>query len=313
MNEEQIKTYARKYLEDEGYVQYTLDSIVKTVGTNTWTVIAGISDGKMELSINDLDGSLMDKTRHLIRTINEKVGISESLSVSATFDFELKNRVFIGGQLINANPIELVPDESDLRFLRRFRIYVSSLNDENSKNVYEIANRLTNYLSLITGNVVEHKRPIIRKHKGDKTTNLVTFTIDTVIAKVQDLDLSKLSNLLNTETRVHQHLYQLKKGHEAFLNNDFAQSIRWLYMIIENDNSLESNKYLPLRNAVSHEELDKPSTYNGVSVFDITMNQGDHLNFNDPDIQEILQKESNNLYNITRPKVEQEIKDNLQI
>ena len=311
MQEEEIKLHARRYIEDEGYQQYTLTSIVKTVGTNVWTVIAEIPDGNMELLINDLDGSLMNKTKHLVKVVNETVNISESVSVAAIYDFELKEKVFIGGKFINTDTIELIQDESDPQYLKGFRISVSPLNDENSRKAYEIANRITNYLSTITGLIIEHKRPIIRQYKGQKTTNTISITVDAILAKVQDLDLSKISKFINTDTRVHQHTYQLKKGHEAFLNNDFAQAIRWFFMIIENDGSLESEKYRPLRNVVSHEELDKPSTINGVGIFGINMNKGDHLNFNDPKIQTILKQEANNLYNIVRPKVEQEIKDNL--
>ncbi len=80
-------------------------------------------------------------------------------------------------------------------------------------------------------------------------------------------------------------------------------------MIIENQNSPDSIQYFPLRNVVSHEELDKDSTINGVKIFGIMMKKGDHLNFNDPDIQDILERDAKNLMNIVLPIVEAELKN----
>ena len=70
---------------------------------------------------------------------------------------------FSGTAFVDSEPIELIPDESDLNYLKGFRISVAPLNDENSRFAYELANRFTNYLSIITGIIVDHKRPTIRK------------------------------------------------------------------------------------------------------------------------------------------------------
>lgn len=310
MDEEQILTHARKYLEDDGYQTYDFEAVMHAEGTNVWTVIAKIPEGKIELLIDDNDGKLLQKFRHLVVVVNETVEYKENVSIAGTFYFELKEKLYLGGALINGNNIELVADEENKDYLKAFIISVPDFSEKTANNAFETANRLTNYLSFLTGVTVEHKRPIITEIKPDKSTRTISFTMDAILAKIQDLDLSSISDFLNKDDRIHQHLYQFKEGIAAIKNNDFAQAIRWLYMIIENNGSADSDKYKPLRNVISHEELDKDYTIAGVKIFGINLNIGDHLNFNDPEIQKILKKESINLLSIVRPIVEKEITNN---
>ena len=229
---------------------------------------------------------------------------TENIIVGYELFFELKDKVYIGGDIINSPNIELISDDTG-KYLTAFIIKMQSPNEDAVKDADELANRLTNYLGGITRMVVEHKRPRIRiKHNG-KTTNTFTFTIDAILVKNQDLDIEKISSFLNSDSRTHQHLFQAQKGLEALQNNDFSQAIRWYFMIIEKQQI--ANKYRPLRNVVSHEELDKDYTIDGVAQFGITMNKGDHLNFNDPYIQDILEQEAKNLHDIIWPLIDSEL------
>jgi hypothetical protein len=244
-----------------------------------------------------------------VRKISEEnISVTDNISITVSLFFELKEKIYIGGDMINAPNIELVPDE-DKNYLKAFTIKVKDTDDQSIKEATELANRFTNYLSIITRIPVSHKRPRIRKTQGEKSTSTISFTMDAVLVKNQDLDVSKLSSFLSSDSRVHQHLKQAQEGLKALLDNNFPDAIRWFFMIIENQNSSDSTKYEPLRNVVSHEKLDYPFTINGVAKFGISMNNGDHLNFNDPDIQDILEREAKNLMNIVISVVENELKN----
>lgn len=218
--------------------------------------------------------------------------------------FELKDKIYIGGKIVDSPNIELISDETG-KYMTAFIIRMKNPDEDAVKDADELANRLTNYLGAITRTVVEHKRPRIRKKQKDKTTNTLTFTTDAILVKDQDVDMGKISPFLNSDSRTHQHLFQAQKGLKALQNNDFSEAIRCYCMIIENQES--GKKYRPLRNVVSHEELDKPYTIDGVVQFGITMNKGDHLNFNDPYIQDILEREAKKLHEIIWPLIDDEL------
>ena len=241
------------------------------------------------------------------KIIEENISVTESVTVVVSLFFELKEKIYIGGKMINAPDIELVPDE-DKNYLKGFSIKVHKTDEQTIKDATELANRFSNYLSIITRSPVSHKRPRIRKTQNGKSTTTIQYGVDAVLVKKQDLDVSKLSSFLSSDSRLHQHLKQAQEGLKTLLDNNFPDSIRWFFMIIENQNSSDSKKYLPLRNVVSHEELDYDSTINGVAKFGISMKKGDHLNFNDPDIQDILEREAKNLMNIAMSVVENELK-----
>lgn len=260
-----------------------------------------------EPHIDVSDSLTANKTN--VRKINEEnIRVTDNVAIAVSLFFELKEKIYIGGKMINDINIELVPDD-DKNYLKGFLIKLQDNNEQTIKNATELANRFTNYLSIITRVPVSHKRPRIRKTRGEKSTTTISFTIDAVLVKKQDLDISKLSSFLNSDSRIHQHLNQAQNGLKALLDNNFSEAIRWFYMIIEKQPMADSQKYLPLRNAVSHEELDKDFTINGVATFGIRMRKGDHLNLNDPDIQNILEREATNLKNISLSSVENELKN----
>ncbi len=64
-----------------------------------------------------------------------------------------------------------------------------------------------------------------KKH-DEKSTNTISITVDTLIVKNQDLDVSKLYSFLSSDSRIHQHLNQAQNGLKALLDNNFAESIR---------------------------------------------------------------------------------------
>ncbi len=64
-----------------------------------------------------------------------------------------------------------------------------------------------------------------KKH-DEKSTNTISITVDTLIVKNQDLDVSKLHSFLSSDSRIHQHLNQAQNGLKALLDNNFAESIR---------------------------------------------------------------------------------------
>lgn len=310
MNSEEIKNFVRQYMEDDGYQDYTITIILHTEGTNVWNIEVKIPEGRIEMMIDDDTGKLLQKLRHKIIVINETVKISEQVNVAGELIFELKEKIYLGGTFVDTTNIKLIQDEENKDYLKSFRIIITDFDGGTIQDAIELGNRLTSYLTLQTGLVVEFKRPIIKEFKNGKTTTSISHTVDAIIAKKQDLDLTKLKDFLSKDSTTHQHTFHFKKGLESIQNNDFPNAIRWFFIIIENDETANSAKYLPLRNVVSHEKLDRDDTINGVKVFGITMKKGEHLNFNSPEIYKILKTEAYNLLNIVRPIVEKEVKDN---
>ena len=312
MNIEEIKNFVIQYIEDDGYQDYTITIISHAEGTNVWSIEVEIPEGKIEMMIDDDTGKLLRKLRHKNIVINETVEYTEEVIVAGELIFELKEKIYLGGAFVDNTNIKLIQDEENKDYLKGFRITISDFDEGSIQDAIELSNRLTNYLSLQTGLVVEHKRPIIKEFKNEKTTTSITHTMDAILAKKQDLDLTKLKDFLSKDERTHQHTFQFKKGLESIQNNDFPNAIRWFFMIIENDKTANSAKYFPIRNVISHEELDRNNTINGVKVFGITMKKGEHLNFNNPEIYKILKTEAHNLLNIVRPIVEKEVKNNIK-
>src|SRR5438445_12877419 len=79
------------------------------------------------------------------RGSNDSLSLSDHIGVNVGLYFELKQKVYIGGNMTNAPNMELVLDE-DKNYLKGFVIKVQSTDEQSIKNAAELANRFTNYL-----------------------------------------------------------------------------------------------------------------------------------------------------------------------
>jgi hypothetical protein len=238
-----------------------------------------------------------------IKKIELKEGftLSAEASVQIGLFFELSEKVKIGGTVTNSENIELILDSNESRYLTGFRITVNNTDDETMDQAMEQAKRLTDYLSFVTNTVVRHKRPIIRKKKNGKTETTKPFTADAILAAEFDLDVRKLAPLLGSDSKLNQCLAHYQDGLKSLLDNDFPQSIKDFFLIIENTGIPEEVRYKSLRDAVSHNMLEHKNTLEALkNEFGIPLKKGEYLNINVPNIQAILETEAGKLRNVTR-------------
>lgn len=235
--------------------------------------------------------------------------MDEKSSTQVELLFELYERVFIGGTITSSENIVLILAPDDKRYLTGFRITVEDTADETIKRAMEQARRLTNFIGFQTNTVVRHKRPKISKKKNGKTEHTKTFSANALLIKIIELNLTKLSSLLDRDSPLNQGLAHAQNGLKALLDYNFSQAIREFFLVIEHTNIPEKEKYKYLRHAVSHIQLVSNTTLDAFrNEFRIDLNKGEYLNINDPDIQDLLKTEARKLGEIVRNYINGEIK-----
>lgn len=247
--------------------------------------------------------------KHFHVTVKDSITLSNSLSTQGELLFELYGKVFIGGTITNSKNIELIVDTNDKRYLTGFKITVEDTAEETITRAMEQAKRLTNYIGFQTNTVVRHKRPRISKKRNGKTEHTISISTDAIIVKEIGLDITTLFSLLDSDSPLNQRLAHAQNGLKSLLDNDFPQAIKDFFLVIEGTNLVKEAKYKCLRDAVSHIKLDAKRTLDGLKKeFGIDLKTGEHLNVNDPDIQDLLETEARKLSEIARNYIEGEIK-----
>ena len=100
-------------------------------------------------------------------------------------------------------------------------------------------------------------------------------------------------SLLKEDSIFNQKLAHAQEGIRALSDNDFAKAISEFWIVTEDENLAVPKNYTNLRHAVNHKQIDGPDAIKDLNDnFNIRMNEGDHLNINNPDIQDILEKEA---------------------
>ena len=298
MDSDEIALHAQKHIEDHGYVQYTIGPIMHVEGTNVWEVDAESGEETLSLMIDDADGSLMslDKQRHVQVDLAEQISIHDSISVDVSMYFELIPKPRLGSINTNLKSIEMVIDDDSLTAFR-IRLPQPSMTDYTT--AYKLANQFVNYLSVVVGIPISHKRPLLSSGKS-VTIAPLSMTID--IARKRGLDEDLLLNMTESSANA---FYYFANGHDAFQNNRFDQAIGWFYKIIEDKSrTTESEKYAPLRHVVSHKRLDSPCAIDALQqTFSLSVNNAGYLDFNSPDVQFKLYLACRDLHEIVKQKI----------
>ena len=299
MDSSEIRLHAQKHIEDHGYVQYTIGTMMHAEGTNAWEVDAEAGEETLSLMIDNADGSLMNLDKHKdvrVDIIEQPIHVHDSISHDVSMYFEITPKQCLGSVKTNLKLIELVNGDG---FLTAFRINLSQPSMADYTTAYKLANNFVNYLSVIVGVPISHKRPLLSSGES-VTISYLPMTID--IARKRGLDEDLLSNMSEPSANA---FYYFANGHKAFQNNSFDQAIGWFYKIIEDKPlTTESKKYAPLRHVVSHKRLDSPCAINALQqTFSLSVNDDGYLDFNSPDVQFKLYLACRDLHEIVKQKV----------
>lgn len=220
--------------------------------------------------------------------INETVGITESVSIRLELYFELVEPVAIPRNFKDSNEITLCVDDDSI--LQSFKIKLGGEQKDWINTVHK-ANRFVNYLSFKTGLYVSHKHP--RKIINGKIITSKTLSFDALLTTLTGLDLTErsLNDFLSNTSLFGLAMAHFASGQRALNGNNFAEAIREFYLTIEDSKIVEEEKYLKLRNAVSHIKIGDPKSPDILrNEFNINLLKGDSLDITDPIIDGKLEK-----------------------
>ncbi len=230
---------------------------------------------------------------------NETVTISENIPLILAMIFDLYNSVKIGGKITNSKNIEFTMDPQQPDSIAQFIIKITDPTPQKEKEGLQIASEIVNYLSVVTNRIVKHKLPITRRIRNGMMTNTMSYTVGAFLHKNFDLNANFLdSKLLNKNPDLNKRLQLYNDGLKAFENNDFGGAIQSFYQCIEYTNAPEKSDYLALRDATSHQRIDRPGRIRELNSIGIIIRVGESLNENDPDNQHILKSKACSLKQI---------------
>jgi hypothetical protein len=224
-------------------------------------------------------------------------GVNNAKAETSILQFEFDEKIPISGTITDSEDIKFLWDEAKTA-VSGFEITIEGSTEEKISNAIEqVASRLTNILSSITGNPINYKPPKIKKIRNGQTSSIVSSTLKIGWLRsigIDNIDISKLSSLLDSDSKLSMQLAHAHNGQRAFFRNDFPHAIREFYLVFEYTGRPEDQKYKNLRHAVSHVRLCDPNAINDLQTnFSIPIQVGQELNVNDPQIKKIL-------YNHTR-------------
>jgi hypothetical protein len=201
-----------------------------------------------------------------------------------------------------------IKDSEDIKFIRNeeyndkpavtltgFEITIRQSDEEKiTKAKEQTAPRLTNILSNVTGKAISYRPPKVRRIRNGKTYYAVYSTVKSGWLRpidIDSIDISKLSSLLDTDSKLNLNLAHTHNGQRAFSNNDFPQGIREFYLIFGNTGRLEEMKYKNLRHAASHIKLSSEDAVRDLrGNFRIPIKRGDDIDLNDSKIKKFLER-----------------------
>ena len=219
MDSEEIELHAQTWLASNGYHQYTLKAIVHTKRTNVWEANVEVADVELCLFLNDDNGTVVDftKSRHSHQSITDSIAITDAVSDTMSMYFELSTKLDVGTNRNFVGRIELIPDKQKPQLTKAFKIALPIVNNEESDKACRLANRFVNYLSMMTGTVVDHKRPLTMptSHKVNLPSMLIS-----VAQKHGMPDGAEFDRLEQADHFIHY----FKNGYRALLDNNFADA-----------------------------------------------------------------------------------------
>jgi hypothetical protein len=235
---------------------------------------------------------------------------------TSILQFEFDGKVYPGVTIIDSENIKLIWDEEDKSAVIGFQITIKESTEQKITDATEqTAPRLTNILGSITGDAITYKPPVIKIIRNGQTFTRVSKTFRSRWLRsisIENIDISKLSSLLNNYSKLYMQLGHAHNGHRAFLNKDYTQAIREFFFIFEKTGSPEDIKYRSLRHAVSHVRLDDLKTLNELKTnFGIIMQPGQELDVNNPEIKEILYKHTREFRHSVGLYMQEQLKNEL--
>lgn len=298
MNDDEIRLHAQKHVEDCGYDQYTIGATTHTEGTNVWAVHVHAGEEILFLYINDNDGSLIDleKQKSIVMNLEEEIPSEDRLAISTSIYFELTVKLRLDVQHTDLESIDLVYDGE---FLKAFKICLTNPGKEEYTKAHHLANNFVNYLTVSSGTIVTHKRPLLQLNNVPPRS--LQISVNAAHKHGLDEDL-----LLNMPEQTANAFYYFRMGNAAFQNNSFDQAIGWFYKIIEEDGDPISDYYKPLRNAIDHKNLNRNicKTNEKLKKFNLVLDSNGYLDFNNPDVQFNLRENCYKLHKDAIAKVE---------
>jgi len=235
----------------------------------------------------------------LVKVNNETVGILENVTASLGIYFELTEPIAVPGTFKNANDIALEFDSKNTNLLKAFIIKTKDTSDKEIIYALHRASRLTNYLTFKTGLFVFHKQP--RRVIDGKIEITPIQGISVFITSLHNLDMTNkdLYNLISNPSKENLQLAHFASGQKALNDKNYDEAIREFFQVIENSGTADKTRYEPLRHAVSHEILDRPTTVSNLNAnFNLNVEVGENLDFTDPLVEDFLRKEAKNIREI---------------
>lgn len=266
-------------------------------------VQANTPDEVLFLNFDNNDGSFLKitKERPIDNVTRMVIFTNDDVSTFVSMNFELRTKVMIHADRNQIKNVELFHDEQDPQFIESFAIRLPNTSEVEVNKAYMLASRFVNYLSVMTGDVVEHKRPLTLSSKTKTSPSSL------LLVPVQKHGLPDDLESLQVEQTA-QILHRFKEGYKALRDNDFAEAIKCYYLIIENDQLSSSTKYKSLRNGVSHDTIRGHDTLHDLKhVYGLSVPAGGSLNLDDPKVQAVLHAEAHKLHEIVKKKVEHEV------
>jgi hypothetical protein len=232
---------------------------------------------------------------------------------TSILEFEFNEKVYPGVTITDSENIKMIWDKNEEGVLKGFQIIIKDFTDEKITDAEEqTAPRLANVIGSIAGEPVSYRPPKITFIRNGKITYLVSRTFGfrwLSPISIQNIDLSKVSSLLTDYSKLYMQLGHAHNGHRAFHNKDYPQAIREYFLIFEKTGRPEAEKYKSLRDAVSHVRIDKPHTINDLKTnFGITMQTGQELDVNDPEIKKGLYNHARTLRNSVGLYLQEQLK-----
>jgi len=299
MDIERIEEIAKNDMNADGISEYEL-AITHAKGSNVWTVKATTkingNEDEIMLYIDDVSGKILKKVRHknITANLHENIQVSDSVSYSLGMYFELTEEMYCNHTCTSSEEIILHYDDNELGLVTGFTINCKSEKDK--VNALRIASNIISYITLKTGRFVYFKTP--REVVNGQVEPVHAESKDIKLNEALDFTNSVFNNLISNDSKKSQSIAHFASGIKFIEAHSYEQAIREFFLVIENSGLPEENKYGPLRNAVSHEKLDKVRTIQGLSNFNIQINRGGYLDVTDPHIREILKIEAENLRRI---------------
>lgn len=235
---------------------------------------------------------------------------------TSILQFDFDEKVHPGVTITDSDEIKMIWDEEDNSAAIGFQITIKESTEEKRTDAIEqTAPRLTNILGSITGIPITCKPPVIKIIRNGQTFTRTSKTVRShwlSPISIENIDISKLSSLLNSYSRLYMQLGHAHNGHRAFLDKDYPQAIREYFLIFEKTGRAEEFKYRNLRHAVSHNIISSEDAVRDLrGHFSICIQRNNYIDLNDREIRKRLGDVARKLRNDIGHYIQEEFRKEL--